>query len=75
MSVKDFNVSENIDREKNPAKADAAHTKDAAKSKVPDGKHNWEEEVKNANASGDGSYGRSDENLENSDEKKEDNNY
>ena len=60
MSVKDFNVRENIDRERDKSKSHDEHSQEPT-SQLQSSKKDWDNEVKNANASGDGSFGRSDE--------------
>ena len=70
MSVKDFDVSENIDREKNQKSGeDWKSHQGAAGEKSKDKEPPAKTEVKNAHATGDGSYGRSDESISETDDK------
>jgi len=69
MSVKDFDVNENIDRDKKHRNEDEekSHQKASEPQEANAGSSNFTE-VKNAHATGDGSYGRNDESLPENDE-------
>ncbi|MDQ6609643.1 MAG: hypothetical protein M3Y85_07465 [Bacteroidota bacterium] len=75
MAIKDIENIENLDRHKRPAEnkePDFSSIK-----KFPDNAPGiGEPDIKNAHATGDGSYGRNDSSLpEDEEEKKEDNTY
>ena len=59
MSIKDFDVKENIDRDKNKHGEEGKRT--GSEGQLDNEKRSGETEVKNAHATGDGSFGRADE--------------
>ncbi|RYZ31048.1 MAG: hypothetical protein EOO10_00530 [Chitinophagaceae bacterium] len=69
MSVKDFDVNENIERDKNHQNGEdwKSHQK-AVDPQAENTKSTNLTEVKNAHATGDGSYGRNDSSLPEDDE-------
>lgn len=72
MTKKDPNISENIDLNKTEKEPDSHHTKGEKTSASPETEGHTE--IKNAHATGDGAYGRSDKSVledENSSEKEE----
>jgi hypothetical protein len=60
MSIKDFDVNENIDRDKNKHNEEEGK-QSSVKGQLKNEKRSAETEVKNAHATGDGSFGRADE--------------
>ena len=70
MSVKDFDISENIEREQNQKTGEdwKTHHK-PANAKPGNTGPEPKTEVKNAHATGDGSYGRNDGSIPENDEK------
>ncbi len=76
MSVKDFESSENIDREKKEKMNEDWESHHTTTDRFPDeAKGIAETEVKNAHAAGDGSFGRADSIPENDEQKTNDSNY
>ena len=70
MAVKDFDTSENKDIRKDEKTAQQKPSEHSA-----DGLKIASTDIKNANATGDGSFGRSDEVPENGDQENMDNTY
>lgn len=62
MAIKDFDTSENTDRD-NKTSAEPKPMGDNGKGLANANKGAGKTEIKNAHAAGDGSYGRSDESL------------
>ena len=60
MSIKDFDVNENIDRDKNRHNEEVGK-KANAEGQPQNAKNSGATEVKNAHATGDGSFGRADQ--------------
>jgi hypothetical protein len=70
MSVKDFDISENIEREQNQKTGEDWKTHHTpANAKPENSGQEPKTEVKNAHATGDGSYGRNDGSIPENDEK------